>query len=417
MMLRKIIETIFSKGITAISNFATVIITSAYLGAAIRGEIALLLLSVNIVNLFQVILGGPALAYLSPNHSVRDLAGLAFIWNLLFGFLVSWLLVILQLLPMELFNFVLVISILQGILSIIQNLLIGKDEISKQNILEIIRALIVTGFIVFALTMQHYTDVAYVYYAYVLANSIVALIGIIFLWPYLVRSVRIDSLSTLFRKMANFGFQVQFNNISQIINYRFVYYLIEKWKGLEALGIFSVAVSIGEATWVICRSIATFQTSKVVNEKDPKKQVTLTILMSKLSIVLTLVALIVLFLLPTSLYIWLLRRPEFSDIKFLLACFSGGIFFLAIFTIFNHYFTATNQNIVNIRASLFGNLVTIPTGIILIHWYSIYGGALTYTVVNLAMLVYLFYQFKKRTRSRLSHFTLRKEDFRIFSQH
>lgn len=417
MMLRKIIETIFSKGITAISNFATVIITSAYLGAAIRGEIALLLLSVNIVNLFQVILGGPVLAYLSPNHSVRDLAGLAFVWNILFGFLVSWLLVILNLLPAELLNFVLVISILQGILSIIQNLLIGKEEISKQNILEIIRAVIVTSFIVFALTIQSYTDVKYVYYAYVIANSVVATIGVLFLIPYLRSAVRVDSLSSLFRKMSHFGFQVQFNNISQIINYRFVYYLIEKWKGLEALGIFSVAVSIGEATWVICRSIATFQTSKIVNEKDPQKQANLTILMSKLSIVLTICALIVLFVLPTSLYVWMLRRPEFSDIKLLLMCFSGGILFLAIFTIFNHYFTATNKNIINIRASLFGNLVTIPTGIILIHWYSIYGGALTYTIVNIAMLIYLFYQFRKITGARLHHFVPRKEDFRIFSQH
>ena len=40
------------------------------------------------------------------------------------------------------------------------------------------------------------------------------------------------------------GFQNQINNFSQLLNYRYLFYLIEKWKGIEVLGVFSISISI-----------------------------------------------------------------------------------------------------------------------------------------------------------------------------
>lgn len=415
-MLRKILETIFSKGITAISNFVTVILTSAYLGAAVRGEIALLLLSVNIVNLFQVILGGPVIAFLVPNNSVRSIFSIAFIWNAGFGVLISLLLVALNLIDNDLIFFLINISILQGLISIFQNTLIGKKEITKQNILEIIRAVLVMGLISFYLIFQGITDVSYVYLAYVFANSAVVIVGFIFISPYLMEAIPTNSIKSLFRQMLRFGIQVQFNNISQIINYRFVYYLIEKWKGLEALGVFSVAVSIGEAAWVICRSIGTFQMSQLVNEKDSEKQRDFTILMAKLSISLTSLAVIALLLLPIDFYTYIFG-DDFIELKSILFYFSGGILFLSFFTIFNHHYTATDRNIENIKSSLLGNIVSILAGLVCVHYLSIQGGALTYTIANLAMLSFLWIQFNKRHNTKFSDFIPKPSDFRIFSKH
>ena len=415
-MLRKILETIFSKGITAISNFVTVILTSAYLGAAVRGEIALLLLSVNIVNLFQVILGGPVIAFLAPKHSVRSIFSIAFVWNFGFGFLISMLLVALDLISGELFNYLVIISIIQGMISIFQNTLIGKKEITKQNILEIIRAVTVMGLISFLLVIQSIEDVSYVYLTYIIANSLVTLVGFIFIFPYLINAIPTDPILSLFRKMLRFGLQVQFNNISQIINYRFVYYLIEKWKGLEALGVFSVAVSIGEAAWVICRSIGTFQMSQLVNEKDPEKQRNFTILMAKLSITLTSLAVIILLLLPIDFYTYIFGE-DFIELKSILLYFSGGILFLSFFTIFNHHYTATDRNIENIKSSLLGNIVTILAGLACVHFLSIQGGALTYTIANLAMLSFLWIKFNKQHNAKFSDFIPKPSDFRIFSKH
>ena len=68
-MLRKIIQTIFSKGIISIINFLVVLITARYLGAEGRGQISILFLNVTAILLFNDIIGGSALVYIIPKKN------------------------------------------------------------------------------------------------------------------------------------------------------------------------------------------------------------------------------------------------------------------------------------------------------------------------------------------------------------
>lgn len=401
-MLVKIIETIFSKGITAIANFVTMIVTAGFLGAGLRGEIVLLLLSVNIVNLFQVIMGGPVIAYLTPRHSVHRLFAIGMIWTLAIGAVGSWLLIVSNLLPQHLFPELFIISVLQGVLSINQNVLIGKERISLQNILEILRSAGVMALVLVMMIGMEIRDVNYVYYAYIGANGVAVLLGFVFIFRYLKPEEDNTALGRLFTNMLRFGTQTQINNISQILNYRFVYFLIEKWKGIDVLGAFSVAVSIGEALWVICKGIATNQFARLINEKDEEKRNALSVLMVKLSTTLTVFGILALLLIPQSLYGWI--HDDFAHIKPLLYAFAPGILFLAMFTIFNHHFTAIDRNMINVQASLIGNGISIISGIVLIDDYGSAGGALTYGLAYFAMLLYLAYRFMSMTGKSLRDF-------------
>ena len=410
-MLAKIIETIFSKGLTTIANFVTVVLTAKFLGAEIRGEIALLLLSVNIVNIFQVIMTGASVSYFIPRRSNRQVYSLALTWNLIVGVALSFLIVVLQLLPWGLLPELLIISFLQGLLALHQNVLIGKEKIRQQNLLEILRAVGVVGIIAVFILGVNQREVDYVYLAYIIANTFAALLGLIFIWKHIASNENRSNTKDLFAEMFRFGAQAQTNNISQLLNYRFVYYLIEKWQGLDALGVFSVAVALGEATWVICKSIATNLYARLVNEENEEKRIDLTTKLLKLSTYLTVVALVVIFLLPSELYIWLFGE-ECGNIKELMLYFSPGILFLAMFTIFNHYFTAKDQDMTNVQGSIIGNVVSVGLGLFLLARYELVGGSATYSVTYALMFLYLFYQYKRATGIRFVKFLPSKNDFK-----
>src|ERR1700752_3343640 len=68
-MLRKIIQTIFSKGIISIINFLVVLITARYLGSDGRGTISIMFLNITVILLFNDIIGGSSLVYLTSKRN------------------------------------------------------------------------------------------------------------------------------------------------------------------------------------------------------------------------------------------------------------------------------------------------------------------------------------------------------------
>jgi O-antigen/teichoic acid export membrane protein len=413
-MLVKIFGTVFSKTFASVANFIIVILTAKYLGAAARGEISLVILSVSIVALFQAIVGGPSLTYYAATNSLKKLLGIAVSWSLLIGILVSVLLGVFQLLSWDLMVLLLLIALPQGIILIYQSILIGRQKIAYYNTLEFIRSAFLVLIITSTLLGFDVQSVSVVYNAYVAANIVTVALGTY----YILKLPRIQSdwsIVTLAKEMLRFGFQVQLNNISQMFNYRFVYFVIEKWKGLEVLGVFSVAISIAETVWIVTKSIATYQTSILVNTKDRIRQRTSTISFAKMSLFFTTIAVSILLLLPESLFIWLFGE-EFIQIKQINYFFSPAILFLSFFGILNHYFYSTDRNKVNIYGALVGNIITLVVSIYLIENYGLVGAALTYSLAFLGMLFYLFFQFLSISNAKYTDFSPRISDIQKFKK-
>jgi hypothetical protein len=72
-MLGKILQTIFSKGIISIINFLVVLITARYLGADGRGQISIMFLNITVILLFNDIVGGSSLVYLTSKRNPYSL--------------------------------------------------------------------------------------------------------------------------------------------------------------------------------------------------------------------------------------------------------------------------------------------------------------------------------------------------------
>lgn len=300
----------------------------------------------------------------------------------------------------------LLIAIPQGVVLIFQSVLIGRKHITEYNILEFTRSSTLVVTICIVILGLGKEELSWIYASYGIANIATVILGAYFMG----RLSKIESSTPyvdLSKKLFRFGLQVQLNNIAQMFNYRFVYFVIEKWKGLEVLGIFSVAISIAETLWIICKSIATFQTSILVNTSDKLKQATSTIAFAKMSTAFTFIALVMLLLIPESFFVSIFGE-EFAPIKEINFYFAPAILFLSFFAIINHYFYCINQNKINIYAALVGNALTLIVALYLIKSHDLVDAAVTYSITYLGMLIYILRKFVQISGLKLNAFAPKK---------
>ena len=68
-MFRRVLHTFVSRGINAVLNLLLVLVTARFLGAEVRGEISLLVASMNLSLHAVGLAGGAALLYLVPRFA------------------------------------------------------------------------------------------------------------------------------------------------------------------------------------------------------------------------------------------------------------------------------------------------------------------------------------------------------------
>lgn len=394
-MLLKIIETIFSKGISALCNFLILLISTHYLGATGRGEMAILVLGIALVGILQSIASGAVITYLIPRFSAKKLIFVATTWNALLALLLAPILVFFDLFPTTYLYHLMGLSFLVSSIALIQCSLLGKERIRQQNLLEILKAASTVLGMGFFIIWKNEPSIDSVVAALFLAYSFTLAIALRYLAPILRETdSKKNDLKTVTWNVLKIGSQMQLNNISQLINYRFCFYLIEKTHGLAALGVFSVATSLAEMVWIICKSVSNIHYSKTVNVIDKQTHIQLTTQLTKLSFILTLPILTVLLVIPDSIHQWIFGL-EFNQFQSVLWTMAPGIVFLAIFTILNHHFSGIGRNLINLSGSLIGNLATVVVGFLAVPSLGNYGGGIATSAGYLVMLLFWIWKFNQ----------------------
>ncbi|TNE75261.1 MAG: hypothetical protein EP333_04635 [Bacteroidetes bacterium] len=389
-MLGKIISTVFVRGYAAVANLAVVVLSAKYLGAEARGTIALVILGVTIVGMVQSVVGGPSLTYFAPKRSVKSLIKQAVIWSVISGITIGAFISFLNLSPWEYVAELITISVFQGIITAQHSLLVGKEKVYSYGWLDAIRTTVLWSYITVRFFVFDSVNIDEIFFAYILANALTVGFGFVVLRNEHLKNNSLETAS--FREMIRYGSEIQLNNLSQLFNYRFVYFVIERLKGMEALGVFSVAVSIAESVWIICKSIATIQLSRLVNIPELNDQKKLTNKLAFTSVVVTTIATLILWTIPSTLFTYVFGS-EFSSVPDLIRSFTPAIILLSAYTIHNHFFIARDQNWINIRASLLGNMLFLVVTYFAILHFDLTGAALSYGVAFLGMAIYLEFAF------------------------
>lgn len=392
-MLRKILGNFGVRLISAIVNLLIAIVVSQYLGARGKGEQSLVLTMIAIVTIFDNMVGGASIVYLTNKLRIRELFVASYIWTIIVSVISYIVLVVVELVPEKFILSVVILSAISSIVSIHSSILLGKENLRSFNLLSFLVPIISLVVLLVQFTLNwNRTAEAYVYSLYV-AYGLTLFVSISFIMRHVKNDTEFQFTNTwtTFQSLLYFGFQNQLAHVFQLLSFRMSYFFLERDCGASEVGIYSNAVSVIESIWMISTSISLWQYAKISNSTDVSYTKNITEQLTKYGLLTAFVALIVVLVIPAGFYTWLFGK-EFRGLNKLMWYLAPGIWVFNYALIIGHYFSGHGKYYVNAIASAAGLVVTIISAYYLIPLFKIQGAAISasfsYFVTSLVIILY-----------------------------
>ena len=399
-MIKSIFSTFTTRIFSLFISFATLILTTKYLGAKGRGYISLLTTSAGLINLFSGFVGGAALVYLIPKNKSRNFVFqaiiLSYCWALLVSIVIGFTLFWTDSITENLVIHTLFLGFLLSIITTHNIILVAFEKIILQNLVNILQIFVnFTLFAVLLIVLRRAKVSSFIislYSAYII-SLFFSVISIIRNLPSKVENL---SLLSSLKNILKYGLVSQLGNVIQYLNYRFSFYVLKHFSGISAVGVYSVGVVISEAIWTISGSISLVQYSKIANSDDINYSREITLLLAKLSFLVTFAAICVLILIPESMFSTIFGE-DFSRVKQIIIFLFPGIAIFSYSIIISHYFAGIGKYVVNTKASFIGLIVTLVSNFVLISRYGYSGAAISASLSYMTTAGFLIYSFVKET--------------------
>lgn len=398
-MINKIFSTFSIKLVSAIFNLLIAVVVSRYLGTSGKGEQSLVLTTISFILIFENIAGGAVLVYLASRFKMWVLISLSYLWSFVVGIVFYFILLQLDIIKSDYIVAVCLLSVINSFAANNANILLGKEKINNYNWINFIQPvftlmslLVFVGFIG-GTSVVSYINSLYIAYFSALVLSLIMLLRL---------TDKKDSninckWKAAIKAMFAMGFYNQLSHITSLLNMRLSYYLLEKYQDSGTLGIYSNAVSLSEAIWMVSGSMAMVQYSKIANSEDKNYSRQLTVNMTKISLLLTIIILIPMLLLPSSFYSFVFGK-DFTNINYIMICLAPGVVFYNFALLIGHYFSGNGEYFKNTIASVGGLFVTLILSFAAIPLWGYYGAALvsgfSYIVVSTVVILFFYNETK-----------------------
>jgi O-antigen/teichoic acid export membrane protein len=382
-MLRPILFTFFVRLVCAVLNFLVVVLLSNHLGPEGKGVCAKYITIIANALIFCDFLGGPALVYLVARFKISRILIPAYIWSALASVVVMFFFMLAGEATYYEFLFLSILSFLNSCIAIHQNILSARMQFAKLNsvmLLQTVLLFLSLQYFLHAFNFESFPPrTLYYVWALGLSFGLSALLGFFF-----VVTLKDEGEQASFAKLIGSAFRYGFINNTghffQFLNQRVSYYLLNN----RLLGVFSNGVSVGESVWMISNSIATVQYGKISNMESKSYAESISLVLLKINLFFCLFGVLVLALLPDSLFTWLFGN-EFSGIHTVLLYLSPGLLFYSGYLILGHHFSGTGKFAKNLYCILTGLVFTISgVGII-------YISGVEFTMTHAAIITSLAY--------------------------
>jgi O-antigen/teichoic acid export membrane protein len=398
-MLNKIVQTIFSKGVISILNFLIVIITAKFTGAEGRGQMSLMYLNVTLILMINDLIGGSALIYLIPKLKAQRLVIPTALMALLCALLLPFLFNLYLGYDLQDYLWLTALSLMLNFSSAGNMFLNGLQKIKQNNIASILQTLSLFLVLCFLIFVQKQNNAQAYYLALLIGYSLNFFYSSIVLSKYIFPLEKSPLLETC-KQILTYGFIVQAGNAIQLLNYRLSYYFLDYFfplKGKAYVGVFSTGSSVAEAVWVIMNGISMVQYATLANNGNRDFAVSYSVKLSKICLLLTVLAVLILILLPNSLFLFLFGN-DFGEMRYVIQVLSPGIILMGFTGIYSHYFAGTGLMKVSTYASLVAFGITLIAGLLLVPSYGLLGAALTSCLSYCISSLYLTVQFTRHTK-------------------
>ncbi len=411
-MWRSIFGNFGVRVLSALLNLGLVILFSQLTGAVGKGEQSLLLTSVAIITIFDSLVGGAALVYLSSRYSWSQLIKASNAWVLVVSIFAFFILQALHIFETKYLFHIILLSAISSISSVHASLLLGQQRLKAFNLVQILVPLVtfstcVGQWLVFQ--QLDYTVALYVSYLVALWVSCMAI------WRFFPQQTQEKvSRKMIWQRLFKLGFYNQLAHVLQLLSFRASYYILEQFHGTSAVGVFSNASSITESIWLIATSISLWQYATISNAQDQQYTIQITEKLSRFGMLAAFFGVGFFLLLPADFYRYVFGS-DFGGLQLLMWALAPGVWIFTYALVVGHYFSGHGRYWVNALASGVGLVFSLLASFIFIPIYGAMGAAfaasISYTATSLVVLRYFL-----KDGAQFSVFPSKEELLQLFTQ-
>ena len=416
-MFKKILGTGAAKAVNVLTQLATLIMGTRFLGAAEWGKAFIAQTDITFLLIGIELIAGSGLVYFTPRKKLATLMKISYGWIVIVMLAYLLLFSILHLFPGFYHTIVpegyawlvLLMTFIYSLHEFNLNHYLGKEKVATYNWLFLIQILSQVSMMAVLIFVLNIRTAKALLYSQLSGYSLATLVGWVLLFPTLRKEGK-EPLKSCFKELFHYGAFMQLSTLVSTLNKRLSLYLLKTNCSEQQIGVYALGTQVTEGVNIIGQSIGLVEFSTLSNTEQKQRASVLTMRFMKLSVLLTFTALLIICLLPTALYEWLFSG-EFASIRPVILLMSPGIVFFSAHTVLFNYFSGTGKPKYNLYASLIGLSVTLISAFILIPALGILGAAITTTLTYTALFVYQWIVFHKQTKCRLYQLIPNREDW------
>jgi O-antigen/teichoic acid export membrane protein len=411
-MWRSIFGNFGVRVLSALLNLGLVILFSQLTGAVGKGEQSLLLTSVAIITIFDSLVGGAALVYLSSRYSWTQLIKASYAWVLVVSAFAFLILEAVHVFETKYLLHIILLSAISSVSSVHASLLLGQQRLKAFNLVQILVPLLTFSTCVGQWLVNQpldYIDALYVSYLVALLTSCIAI------WRFFPqREQEKVGRKMIWQRLFKLGFYNQLAHVLQLLSFRASYFILEQFHGTSAVGVFSNASSITESIWLIATSISLWQYATISNAQDQQYTIQITEKLSRFGMLAAFFGVGFFLLLPPDFYRYVFGS-DFGGLQVLMWALAPGVWIFTYALVVGHYFSGHGRYWVNALASGVGLAFSLLASFVFIPIYGAMGAALaasiSYTATSLVVLRYFL-----KDGATFSLFPSKVEFIQLFNQ-
>lgn len=387
-MFRNILQSLFAKGLVAVINFLILIVSSHYLGVSSRGEIAILILNISIIQIVNEIFTGYTLVYFIPKFSLKKIVVAGIVYTLIACSLTNSIFYFLNkhIANYEGLSFLISFMVILHTFNCV--IILGKEKFALYNFLNIIQPLL----LILGLVYATYFNKTYTLDAYIWPLLFSFIIAFIISFYFVIKLIlkKEEAKPFTIRPIFMNGLLCQLAVLMHIFCNRYSYYLLET---TAEIGLYSSASSLIESVLIISNGITPILLSRVANDGDNERSRTLTLSLAKASFLLSFFCVLIIAVIPNNFFVFLLGSG-FENAKSIMMMYSPGILMLSFAGIISHYFSATGKLKIILLCNGLGFVTAMILAHLLIIKYSYAGAAISadvsYSVLTISLCIAFF---------------------------
>ena len=415
-MFKKILGTGAAKAINVLTQLATLIMGTRYLGAVEWGKAFIAQTDITFLLIGIELIAGSGLVYFTPRKKLATLMKISYGWIafvmliyvLLFGVFHFFPKFYHTIVPEGYAWLVLLMTFIYSLHEFNLNHYLGKEKVTTYNwlfLIQILTQVSMMAVLIFALNVR---TAKALLYSQLSGYSLATLVGWVLLFPSMRREGK-EPLKNCFKELFYYGALMQLSTLVSTLNKRLSLYLLKANCSEQQIGVYALGTQVTEGVNIIGQSIGLVEFSTLSNTEQKQRASLLTMRFMKLSVLLTFTALLIICLLPTAFFEWLFSG-EFSGIRTVILLMAPGIVFFSAHTVLFNYFSGTGKPKYNLYASLIGLSVTLVSAFALIPALGIQGAAITASLTYTVLFAYQWIIFHKQTNCRLHQLIPNRED-------